>query len=68
MKEDAVSTDSFVRCDKCGREERANFAICLSKGWPKCDGYTMRLVSTDADIDAAVKTIFATPLLSRRTP
>ena len=50
--------DSHVRCDKCGREERANFAGSLRSGWPKCCGYTMRLLRTEADIAAAVGSIF----------
>jgi len=53
-----VSADSLVRCDKCGREERPNFAASLASGWPKCCGYTMRLITTKADIDKAVGTIF----------
>lgn len=46
--------DSTVRCSTCRREERVSFGRCLGEGWPKCCGYTMTLVSTDADIGAAV--------------
>lgn len=46
--------DSLVRCQTCGREEPVNFGHCLFNGWPKCCGYTMRLVTTNADIDKAV--------------
>jgi hypothetical protein len=51
--------DSVVRCDKCGREERVGFGASLRSGWPRCMcrgdryGYTMRLVTTTADIGKA---------------
>jgi hypothetical protein len=54
--------DTIVRCDNCQREEHVDFAACLSTGWPKCYctepryGYTMRLVTTKADIGAATRT------------
>ena len=51
--------DSRVRCDKCGCELRVNFAVCLRSGWPKCCGWTMRLMTTKADIAAAADGIFA---------
>jgi hypothetical protein len=50
----------FFRCDNCGREERVGFARCLASGWPRCActgdryGYTMRLVTTKADIEEVV--------------
>lgn len=47
-------TDSLVQCQTCGREENVSFGHCLFNGWPKCCGYTMRLMTTDADIDKAV--------------
>jgi hypothetical protein len=47
-------SDSRVVCTTCGREERVRFAECLSRGWPKCHGQTMRLEECSADIDAAV--------------
>ena len=47
-------SDSIVKCLTCGKEEQVNFGFCLFKGWPKCCGYTMRLMNTDADIDNAV--------------
>lgn len=36
--------DSMVQCLECGRQEQVNFAHCLRRGWPKCCGYTMRLM------------------------
>ena len=44
-------SDSIVKCLTCGKEEQVKFGFCLFKGWPKCCGYTMRLMKTDADID-----------------
>lgn len=47
--------NSLVRCAVCRREAYVDFATCLRSGWPKCcRGYTMTLVETKADIDAAV--------------
>lgn len=46
--------DSHVKCDECGETRNVNFAHCLRKGWPIHCGYTMRLLLTKADIDAAV--------------
>ena len=51
--------NTTVRCDKCSREQRVNFSVCLRTGWPKCCGYTMRLMTTKADIAAAVDEAFA---------
>jgi hypothetical protein len=48
-------SDTTVRCDKCGCEKRVSFGACLRSGWPKCCGYTMRMLTTKADI-AAVTT------------
>jgi len=47
-------TDTLVRCHKCDKERRVNFAACLRSGWPTCHGYTMTLDHTQADIAAAV--------------
>lgn len=46
--------NTTVRCVDCGREQRVNFGVCLAVGWPKCwcNGHTMRLEHTDADITA----------------
>jgi hypothetical protein len=49
-------TDTLVKCTVCGREEHPSFAGSLRNGWPKCCGYTMRLLRTDADIAASVIT------------
>ena len=48
MEKDARG-DSWLRCDRCGRA----FAASLMGGWPVCCGYTMRLVSTTADVARA---------------
>lgn len=50
------SDDTYVQCDWCGREERTGFAASLGGGWPTCcKGHTMRLIRSEADIDAAVR-------------
>jgi hypothetical protein len=50
--------NSLVRCTKCGREQRVDFAYCLRYGWPKCHGYTMTLLKVKAEvIDKAVGSI-----------
>lgn len=36
--------DSKVECQECKKSEQVNFARCLGAGWPKCCGYTMRLI------------------------
>jgi hypothetical protein len=62
-----------VACTVCGREEQSGESP-LTTGWPKCCGYTMRLVDTDrfiADVDrhvgaAAALLTFPTPV--RRCP
>lgn len=46
--------DSYVKCDKCSASKQVDFTACLRSGWPKCCGKTMRLINTQADIDAAV--------------
>lgn len=46
--------DSAVICDECGRVELVAFANHLRFGWPECHEKTMRLLETNADIDAAV--------------
>ena len=37
----------LCRCTVCGREERTGDAP-LRDGWPRCHGYTMRLIDTEA--------------------
>jgi len=46
----------LVKCIPCGNEKTVDFGHCLGKGWPKCCGYTMRLMTPakDIDIDGAV--------------
>ena len=46
--------NALVQCQTCGKEEEVNFGYCLFNGWPKCCGYTMRLVKHNADIEKAV--------------
>lgn len=59
--------DSTVRCRHCRREEAVSFSYCLRKGWPKCCGGTMELVSqpTRETVTAAVKEAMA-PLRAAR--
>ena len=46
--------DTKVKCSKCGKEKQVNFKECLGSGWPKCCGYTMRMINTKANIEQAV--------------
>jgi len=52
----------LVKCIHCGKEQTVDFGYCLGKGWPKCCGYTMRLMTKakDIDIDGAVGKIVST--------
>ena len=63
-----MSGDSIVRCDKCSRELSVDFAWSLREGWPMCHGQTMRLLTTKADIAAAVGSVFARAQLSVEGP
>ena len=47
--------DCDLVCTVCGRKSTTRFALSLRNGWEKCCGYTMRLIRTTADIDAAVQ-------------
>lgn len=61
--------DSVVRCVGCHRELDVNFAACIAVGWPKCwcNGLTMTLISSDADIDVEMgKVIRASREADRR--
>lgn len=53
------ANDSLVRCMTCDKEERVTFIYCLKNGWPKCCGYTMRLIETKANIEMNVAIICA---------
>jgi predicted nucleic acid-binding Zn-ribbon protein len=55
----APTTDTLVRCEKCGHQHWVNFSDCLRTGWPKHCGATMYLVHSEADIGAAVGDAFA---------
>jgi len=46
--------DSKLLCMECGKKSETSFARSLGSGWPTHCGYTMRLIQTEADIDAAV--------------
>lgn len=38
---------AYLKCDECGRRQtidRDGYSNNLQHGWPKCCGYTMRLV------------------------
>lgn len=50
--------DTLVKCSTCDKEERVNFGECLGKGWPKCCGYTMTLITTKANMEEAIKPLF----------
>jgi phage FluMu protein Com len=52
-----LSADTTVRCDKCGSEQRVSFQACLRAGWPRCHGYTMRMVDTRADVGKAMTAV-----------
>jgi hypothetical protein len=49
--------DTLLRCTTCGRTSRTSFASSLTEGWERCCGYTMRLESTTADIEASVRQV-----------
>lgn len=34
-----------VRCEKCKREQPVDASKCFDRGWPKCCGYTMTLLT-----------------------
>jgi len=34
-----------VKCEKCGREQSIDASKCFERGWPKCCGYTMTLLT-----------------------
>jgi hypothetical protein len=44
--------DTMVGCTVCGRQQDTSFGGSLANGWPKCCGYTMRLMRSEADIAA----------------
>lgn len=52
--------DSDLVCTVCGRTSSTNFASSLRAGWEKCCGYTMRLVTTRADIGEATRDALST--------
>ena len=56
----------LVKCIHCGNEETVDFGYCLRNGWPKCCGYTMRLMTKakDIDIDGAVGKIVKKAIVS----
>jgi hypothetical protein len=37
----------IVWCTVCGKSQNVKSANCLSKGWPKCCGYTMTIDSPE---------------------
>lgn len=56
-----MSEGLLCRCTVCGHEERAGDSP-LRNGWPRCCGYTMRLINTKRFIDSVnseVTNIFA---------
>ena len=60
-------TGFLCRCPSCGREERTGDNP-LRDGWPKCHGYTMTLIDSEAftsAIDRQMGEIF-TPVAALR--
>jgi hypothetical protein len=57
MPDLSAQSDSYLRCEVCGRTSTTSFASSLQRGWQKCCGYTMRLVRTDADIERTVSQV-----------
>lgn len=51
---DVSGENSVVVCQTCRSTQDVDFGKCLRSGWPECCGQTMRLISTTADIGAAV--------------
>lgn len=40
-------TRGRVWCRTCGRTQRVDSGACLSRGWPKCCGFTMTIDSPE---------------------
>jgi hypothetical protein len=55
--EGGAVNDTKVGCTVCGRQQSTSFGGSLCSGWPKCCGYTMRLMRTEADIEAVTATV-----------
>lgn len=45
MAVEAGLKQATIRCEQCGKSQQVDGAKCLADGWPKCCGYTMRLVT-----------------------
>ena len=46
----AMTAGTLV-CNTCGNKKTVDTAHCLRHGWPKCCGYTMRLISPPLSAD-----------------
>jgi hypothetical protein len=57
-----LERDTEVACRRCGATTRVSFAAALADGFPPCCGRPMRVVSTDAEIDEAVRLHVSTQL------
>lgn len=54
------SNDCMVQCQICGKSKEANFSACLRRGWDRCCGYVMRLLTKvdERKVRQAVKDSF----------
>ena len=39
--------EGVVKCQKCGKRLKVDSVYCLQFGWPKCCGYTMKLINEE---------------------
>jgi hypothetical protein len=44
-----------VWCRSCGSSQRVNSAGAMSRGWPKCCGYTMTIDSPEEQVRLAAR-------------
>jgi len=60
----------LVKCIHCGNEETVDFTYCLGNGWPKCCGYTMRLITKakEINIDDAVRRVLDKGMMAHLPP
>jgi len=59
--------DTLVKCNECGKELWVSFDRSMRKGWPKCCGLTMELITTSSDIESSVDQIMRKPKVRLRS-
>jgi len=65
-----MNQDCTVECRTCGKQQRVNFGVCLSSGWPKCHGSTMKLITPaqDIDVDGAIRRVIDKGMMASYPP